>query len=472
MTDNATSDAKPEHAAPAPRKGDLTQGPVLTQLLAMAAPIAIGMILQTMYFLIDLYFVSRLGETAVAGVSAAGNLSFVILGLTQMLSIGMIALIAQAVGRKDDADANLIFNQSASLGALLAVITLVVGYASASPYMTAMAATPESADAGRTYLYWFIPSLAFQFPMVVLASGMRGAGIAKPAMVVQAISVLINLVLAPVLVAGWGTGKPMGVAGAGLASTIAAAAGVVMLYALFKREHLILRFGPEAKRIQKTVWARILKVGIPAGGEFGLMFIYLGTIYFVTSRFGAEAQAGFGIGMRVMQALFLPVMAVSFAIAPVAGQNFGAGLHDRVRETFRVAAWVGSAMMLLLTIIAHVAPAVLIGIFTKDARTIAFSVEYLTIVSFNFLASGLVFSMSGMFQGMGHTVPALLSSTSRLITFVMPAVLLAGQPWFELRYLWYLAVASVLVQLALSAGLLRREFALRLKPPGHVPAAS
>lgn len=452
-------------AAPAPpRKGDLTQGPVLNQLLGMAAPIAIGMILQTMYFLIDLYFVSRLGETAVAGVSAAGNLSFVILGLTQMLSIGMIALIAQAVGRKDDADANLIFNQSASLGALLAVITLVAGYASASAYMTAMAATPEAAEVGRTYLYWFIPSLAFQFPMTVLASGMRGAGIAKPAMVVQAISVLINLVLAPVLVAGWITGKPLGVAGAGLASTIAAAAGVAMLYVLFKREHLILRFGPEAKRIQKAVWGRILKVGIPAGGEFGLMFIYLGTIYYVTSRFGAEAQAGFGIGMRVMQALFLPVMAVSFAIAPVAGQNFGAGLHDRVRETFRKAAWIGSAMMLLLTIVAHVAPAMLVGAFTKDARTIAFSVEYLTIVSFNFLASGLVFSISGMFQGMGHTVPSLISSASRIVTFVIPAVLLAGQPWFELRYLWYLAVASVLVQLTLSSVLLRREFALRLKP--------
>lgn len=451
-------------AAPAGRKGDLTQGPVLNQLLAMAAPIAIGMILQTMYFMIDLYFVSRLGETAVAGVSAAGNLSFVILGLTQMLSIGMIALIAQAVGRKDDADANLIFNQSASLGALLAVVTLIVGYACAGPYMTAMAATPASADAGRTYLNWFIPSLAFQFPMVVLASGMRGAGIAKPAMVVQAISVLINLVLAPVLVGGWITGMPMGVAGAGLASTIAAALGVVMLYALFKREHLILRFGPEAKRIQNAVWVRILKVGIPAGGEFGLMFVYLGTIYYVTSRFGAEAQAGFGIGMRIMQAMFLPVMAVSFAIAPVAGQNFGAGLHDRVRETFRVAAWVGSAMMLLLTVIAHVAPATLVGVFTKDARTIAFSVEYLTIISFNFLASGLVFSMSGMFQGMGHTVPALISSASRIVTFVIPAVLLAGQPWFELRYLWYLAVASVLVQLTLSAVLLRREYASRLKP--------
>jgi putative MATE family efflux protein len=464
-TPDSSTPGKPSSAG-APNKGDLTQGPVLNQLLGMAAPIAIGMILQTMYFLIDLYFVSRLGEAAVAGVSAAGNLSFVILGITQMLSIGMIALIAQAVGRKDEADANLIFNQSVSLGALLTVVILAAGYLAVDPYMRAMAASPESAAAGRSYLLWFIPSLALQVPMTVLASGMRGAGIAKPTMIVQAVSVLINAVLAPVLVAGWLTGKPMGVAGAGLASTLAASFGVVMLYLLFKREHLALRFGAEARSVQTAVWGRILKVGVPAGGEFGLMFIYLGTIYLVTSKFGAEAQAGFGIGMRVMQAMFLPVMAVSFAIAPVAGQNFGAGLHDRVRETFRVAAWVGSVMMLLLTVIAHVAPEVLLGIFTKDARTIAFGTEYLTIVSYNFLASGLVFSISGMFQGMGHTVPALISSASRIVTFVLPALFLSTQSWFGLRHLWYLSVASVLIQLALSAWLLRREFATRLKPVG------
>ena len=99
---------------------DLTQGSVLRHILAMAAPIAFGMIFQTLYYLVDLYFVAGLGEAALAGVSAAGNVMFIIIGLTQVLGVGTVALIAHAVGRKDQPDANLIFNQSLVLSALCA----------------------------------------------------------------------------------------------------------------------------------------------------------------------------------------------------------------------------------------------------------------------------------------------------------------------------------------------------------------
>ena len=91
---------------------DLTEGPIDGHLFAMAAPIAAGMIFQTLYFLVDLYFVGRLGGAAIAGVGSAGNLTFLIMALTQVLGVGTVALIAQAVGRKDQARATLIFNQS------------------------------------------------------------------------------------------------------------------------------------------------------------------------------------------------------------------------------------------------------------------------------------------------------------------------------------------------------------------------
>ncbi len=107
---------------------DLTQGPVSRQVLAMAAPIAIGMVFQTLYFLIDLYFVGRLGDDAIAGVSTAGNITFVVMALTQVLAVGTVALVSQAVGRRDLADANLVFNQSLALAAIVGVTALVAGY--------------------------------------------------------------------------------------------------------------------------------------------------------------------------------------------------------------------------------------------------------------------------------------------------------------------------------------------------------
>ena len=106
---------------------DLTTGPVRSHLLGMAAPIAAGMLMQTLYYLVDLYFVGRLGDAALAGVGAAGNVMMIVIALTQVLGVGTVALIAQAVGRRDATDANHVFNQSLSIAALLGVITLVGG---------------------------------------------------------------------------------------------------------------------------------------------------------------------------------------------------------------------------------------------------------------------------------------------------------------------------------------------------------
>ena len=208
---------------------DLTQGPVPGHLVAMATPIAVGMLGQTLYFLIDLYFVARLGDAALAGVGAAGLAMFVVMALTQMLGVGAMALIAQAVGRKDPQEANLVFNQSLVLAGIFLAGTLLGGYALDGWYMATLAADAETAAAGVAYLDWFLPGLALQYLTVVMMSALRGTGVVKPTMVVQMATVLINAVLAPVLIAGVGTGRPMGVAGAGLASTLAVVAGVLML---------------------------------------------------------------------------------------------------------------------------------------------------------------------------------------------------------------------------------------------------
>ena len=114
---------------------DLTKGSISSHLIAMAVPMAAGMIFQTLYFFVDLYFVAQLGDAAVAGVSTAGNAMFIIMALTQVLGVGTVALIAHAVGRKDQADANLIFNQSLLIAALCGVLTLVLGYAGSLAYV-------------------------------------------------------------------------------------------------------------------------------------------------------------------------------------------------------------------------------------------------------------------------------------------------------------------------------------------------
>ena len=156
---------------------DLTRGSIVGHILNMAPPIVAGMITIMICQLVDLYFVAEIGEAAVAGVAAAGNAGFLINGLMQVLGVGTVALMSHAVGRKDRADANLIFNQAIVLSALSGLLTLVAGVALARPYMRAVAADEATVEAGTTYLLWFMPALAMQFAAQVMASALRATGI-------------------------------------------------------------------------------------------------------------------------------------------------------------------------------------------------------------------------------------------------------------------------------------------------------
>lgn len=451
---------------------DLTQGPVVRHILAMAAPIAFGMIFQALYYLVDLYFVAHLGDTAIAGVSAAGNLMFIVLGLTQVLGVGTVALIAQAVGRKDKPEANLIFNQSLVLSALCGAITLLGGILLTPVYMRSVAADAATLAAGSTYLYWFIPGMALQFALVSMGSALRGTGIVKPTMVAQVLTVLLNVILAPILIAGWGTGHPLGVAGAGLASTLAIAAAVAMLGVYFHRLEKYVAFHPELWRPRLQSWRRMLAIGLPAGGEFLLMFVYMGVIYWCIRGFGSEAQAGFGIGSRVMQSIFLPAMAVAFAVGPIVGQNFGAKLAERVRETFHKAVLISAILMGALTVLIHFGPDLLVRGFSDDAPVRAIAATFLGIISWNFVAQGIVFTCSNLFQGLGDTRPAMLSTTVRLVAFSLPAVWLSSRPQFQIEHLWYLSVGVSTLQAVISWLLVRSQFRRRLTDLVPLPAAA
>jgi len=436
---------------------NLTEGSINRHLVLMAIPMAIGMAVQVLYSLIDIYFVAQLGDAAIAGVSTASNIMYLVIALTQILNVGTVALIARAAGAKNQETASLVFNQSMTLSLLMGVLVLIAGYAGAESYMRAMAANEASITAGKIFLYWYLPALALQFVIVSMAAALRGIGIVRPVVLIQVLSVGINAVLAPVLIAGWLTGIPLGVAGAGLASTLAVIAATIMLGCYFIRHSHYVQFRRDLLAFDLQQIRKILTIGLPVGGEFFLMFAYLVVVYWVIKDFGNAAQAGFGIGMRVMQSFFLPVMAVSFAMPAIIGQNLGAGLTSRVRETLFKALLLECVLMTLVMIICKWHPDLLIAVFSDDAEVIAFGAEFLTIISWNFLGMGVVFAVSGYFQGIGNTWPALLSTATRMLLFIVPAIWMSFQAGFNTAQLWYLSVATVVVQVILSLFLAQRS---------------
>ncbi|MEX2282884.1 MAG: MATE family efflux transporter [Gemmatimonadota bacterium] len=441
---------------------DLTTGPVTRHLLKTTSFMLVTMIFQTLYFLIDLYWVGQLGTEAVAGVGIAGNLTFIVLGLTQMLGVGTTTVVSHAVGRKDHEQALLLFNQSQVLAMVTGGLFLIVGLAVRTGYSNAMSADSRTAALAADYLLWFIPAMALQFAMVAMGAALRAVGNFKPGMVVSSVTVVINMILAPFLIFGWGTGHAFGVAGAAMSTLVAIVIGIVWLTTYFYRKDAYLRFVTRDWKPRLDLWKKMLAIGLPTGFEFGLTAFYMILVYSLTRPFGAAAQAGFGIGMRIIQAGFMPVVALGFSVAPVAGQNFGARQAQRVKDTFKDAALMAAGVMLLLAIACHTAPTALVGIFTRDPAVIAFGEEYLRIISWNFVASGLIFVASSMFQAMGNTVPSLVASTVRIVLVAIPALIMSRMPGFQVHWIWYLSVGTILVQLAVSLYLLNREFERKL----------
>jgi putative MATE family efflux protein len=440
---------------------DLTTGSISGHLLKTASFMLVTMVFQTLYFLVDLYWVGHLGKEAVAGVGVAGNLTFIVLAVSQMLGVGTTTLVSHAAGQRNQERANLLFNQSMVLSSVVGAAFLALLLALRTRYATSLSADEPTAARAAEYLLFFLPAMGLQFGMVAMGAALRGVGNFKPGMVVQTATVIVNIVLAPVLMFGWGPTAPMGVAGAALATLISVVLGVIWLacyfvgisYLTFDKRFLVPQFG---------LWKDMLKIGLPAGAEFAMMAVYLMMVYAIARPFGAAAQAGFGIGMRVVQALFMPVVALGFSVAPVAGQNVGARLGDRVKAAFRHASAMAASYMLLAAVICNLLPTTFIRFFSDDPTVIAVGEEYLRIISWTFVGSGLVFVCSSMFQSMGNTMPSLVASVTRIVFIAIPAIALSMRPGFQLRWIWYLSAAAVVVQLAIVLMLLKREFRIRL----------
>jgi putative MATE family efflux protein len=424
-------------------------------------PSAVSMLAQIAYQLVDLYFVARLDTSLTAGVTAAANLTWAVSALTQILSVATVALVSQACGRRDRADAQLVFNQGMLLALLCGALLLIFGTLGARTYMSVVAEDAASIHAGVSFLYAALPGFALSPLMGVASAGLRGTGIVKAPAAIYMGTVLLNTALAPLLVGGWGTNVPLGAVGAGLATTISVVCGVLAMAVYLRRWQpyvnvLIALLRPKAGEL-----GRLLRIGLPAGGEFALLFLSSGLIYLAIQDLGPSAQAGYGIASRALQALLLPAAAVAFASAPIVGQSLGVGRTARVHEAFRTLLLIESALMLALFIVAQVQPHRLLSLFETDAATAAAGATFLRIVSWGLLFQGLIYACTTLFRGIGDTMPLLLSSAVRFGALALGAFLLTLQPRFELTHLWYVQAASIVLQALLAYTLLRATLARR-----------
>jgi putative MATE family efflux protein len=460
---NEISTSPPARGATHAGVHDMTQGSVRGHILRMMAFMLTGMALQTLYSLVDIYWVGRLGKQAVAAVALSTNLMFVSLAASQALAVGCVALVSRAAGQKNTPEVQRLFNQAQCLAACVGVVFLVLGLATRTTYTAQLAGDAETAALADEFLLAFIPALALQFTMIGLGSALRGIGDMRPGLIAQTASVLLNMVLAPVLVFGWGFGKPLGVFGAALATFIATTCAILGLAVYLFRGKTFLKLNFAHWVPDFAVWRRMLAIGVPSGTEFLLLAITIGSSYYFTRQFGPETQAGFGIGSRIMQAGFMPAVAISFSVAAVAGQNFGAQRFDRLRATLTESTKLVLLFMVFITLVCQLTPEPLVRLFSDSDEVVAAGVDYLKTISLGYIANGVIVVSAGIFQGLGNTWPSLAASALRAVAFIVPVTIASQRAEFTPHTIWLTSVFSIALQLVVQQTLLRRE--LRRRAP-------
>jgi putative MATE family efflux protein len=359
---------------------DLTTGPIAHHFMVLAVPAAIGMVFNTLYSVVDIFFAGLISTESQAGLSIAFQTFMLLISLGIGLGTAMGALVAGALGRKDQFAARTFAVQGVSFGIIGTLVLMVVGFRFSPDLLQFMTEPGEYRDAAQSYLTILLVAL----PAFLLAFGANGILQAQGDTVTMQKALMgafvANIVLDPLFAFGIpGLIPGMGLDGIALSTLVSQSA--VMLVILHKvltgpllAKITLVEFLPNLARFKD-----ITLQAIPS--TFTMIILFLGSfvVQYYLKGFGDKAVAGFGVALRIEQLLLLPGFGLTGALLPIVAQNFGAGHYDRVREALYYCWKVGAAMMLAAAIIFWVGAEWLIGLFTGDAQAIAMGAGYLRI---------------------------------------------------------------------------------------------
>ncbi|MFT5583304.1 MAG: putative MATE family efflux protein [Cognaticolwellia sp.] len=315
---------------------DLTTGSIPRHLMALGVPVIGAMLLQSVYAIVDLAWIKRLGEESVAGLSINFQIFFVILALSQVIATTAMADMSQLWGKGEREGARGAFSSFLLVALVLGVLTTGGAWLTADAYVNFFTSDPAVAEEGLAYFQ--INALTFfsQLLLIVLGYGLRASGDFISPMVVMIFSVLVNLVLDPLLIFGVGDWEGMGIAGAAWATVAGQFLALVAYIGLLIRartDDARMSFGMPSFNLD--FFKQLIVRGLPAGTQYLLMSAMLGVVLYAMKPHGAAYTAAAGGGFRILQQSILPVVALASAAAAMAGQNMGSGGFDRVRLTSR-----------------------------------------------------------------------------------------------------------------------------------------
>jgi putative MATE family efflux protein len=399
-------------------KRDLTKGNVNSNLIYMAMPAILGSLAQTVYTIVDMFWIGKISATAVAAVTVSSSLFFLVWILSSIIGISSVSLISQHYGRDDDEKTAKAIEQTIVFKFIVAVITMIIMSFLLRPIIHFLTDDLEVVEKAIQYSYVQILFLPIFFSQATTNTALRCIGDSKKPMIIMMISAALNMVLDPILmfetVPIIGTrGFGMGVVGAslasGLASVVAFAIGMVILFGGFSNVKLrvkgLFRLDPEMDK-------KLITIGLPVGFEMTAREVGGLVVMRFLASYGTVVLAAFGITFRLVSIAYTIMNGLSNGGGAIVGQNLGANNVQRAEDTAYAAGKMGVMMIGSLAIISMLLAPNLIGVFVNDPEVIEVGAVLLRIslIGSTIFASAL--SLSCAFVGSGYNFPYVISSIS------------------------------------------------------------
>jgi len=405
---------------------DLTSGDVGKPLFYLSLPIVVTNLLQTAYNLADTFWIGQYSTDALAAISFAFPMVFLIISLGMGLAVAGSILVAQYTGAGEEGEAEYAASQTVGFAAVGALVLGAVAYFLVGDVLALLGASEDVLPLATAYMEIISLGIFFMFGFFVFISLMRGYGDTITPMLVMLGSVALNVVLDPLLIFGWWIFPRWGIEGAAIATVFSRGLALVVGLWIMLSGRRGVRIRPRDIVPDLDYGRRLVRIGVPASVEGTGQAVAINLLMFIVGTFSTPVVAAFGIGVRVFSVIFLPAIAVSRGVETMAGQNIGAGEPDRAALTARVAAKTTFVVLAVAGVFTFFFADAIVSLFTNDAAVVEVGATFLRYVAPSFGFIGIMRSYNGGFRGAGRTLTAAAIAVSMLGLIRLPIAWVAS----------------------------------------------
>ena len=405
----------------------MKEKPVFPLILSMALPMVISMLVNSLYNIVDSFFVAQISENAMTALSLVYPIQNFANAIAIGFGIGISAQIAICLGAGNKETASKAATHGLALSALHGVL-LTIGCILVMPgFLVLFTSDADVIDLGIRYstivfLFATINTTNLSYEKIF-----QGVGKMKVTMIGLMVGCVSNIILDPLLIFGIGPFPAMGIEGAAIATGLGQVFNLVFYLIVYKIQPLQVRLSRKYLHPDKALIARLYSVGIPGALNLALPSVLVSALNGLLAAYSQSYVVILGIYYKLQTFLYLPASGIVQGMRPVIGYNYGAGEHKRVEEIYRTSLVLVALIMAAGTILCFVFPGELIGLFTTNADTISAGRTALRIIGLGFIVSSVSVASSGALEGLGKGGPSLVISALRYVAVIIPAAFILSR---------------------------------------------